>query len=149
MENRHKGKDSVHDMAGLVIRDYKRGDYTACRALWEELTAHHREICGDPKIGGDDPGQGFDAYLANPLRRASWVAEVRGNVAGLTGLLVNGMEGEMEPLVVSSRYRSRGIGTALVTHVVEQAKRMGIRCVTVQPVAQNKQAIAFLVRQGV
>jgi len=71
MANRHKGEDSVQDMAGLVIRDYKPGDYTACRALWEELTVHHREIYGDPRIGRDDPGQGVDAYLANPLRRAS------------------------------------------------------------------------------
>jgi hypothetical protein len=39
-----------------------------------KLTGHHRQIYDDPSIGRDDPGTGFDAYLATPERIASWVA---------------------------------------------------------------------------
>ena len=48
-----------------------------------ELTDHHRWIYHDPSIGGDDPGTGFDDYLATPERIASGVAELASSVAGL------------------------------------------------------------------
>ena len=32
-----------------------------------ELTDHHRQIYDDPSIGADDPGTGFDDYLATPI----------------------------------------------------------------------------------
>jgi len=47
----------------VIVRDYADGDYGACRSLWAELTEYHRSIYGDPTIGGDDPGAGFDDYL--------------------------------------------------------------------------------------
>ena len=131
-----------------VIRDYQPRDYDMCRALWTELTERHREIYDDPGIGGDDPGQGFDAYLANPIRRASWVVEVKGQIVALAGLLLNSKEAEIEPVVVSSRYRSRGIGTMLVRHVVEQARCMRVSYLGVRPVARNKEAISFFVKLG-
>lgn len=131
-----------------VIRDYQLRDYGVCRALWKELTEHHREIYDDPNIGGGDPEQGFEVYLANPKRRASWVAEIQGQIVALAGLLVDGEEGEIEPVVVSSHYRSRGIGTMLVRHAVEQARRMRVRYVSVRPVARNKEAISFFVKLG-
>src|SRR6266568_5659081 len=74
----------------LIVRDYAEGDYRACRALWTELTEYHRSIYGDPSIGGDDPGAGFDGYLATSQRIGSWVAESDGRVVGLTGLLDRG-----------------------------------------------------------
>jgi hypothetical protein len=71
----------------LIVRGYAEGDYRACRALWAELTEYHRSIYRDPSISGDDPGAGFDGYLATPQRIGSWVAESRGRIVGLTGLL--------------------------------------------------------------
>ena len=62
--------------------------------------------------------------------------------------MVDGEEGEIEPVIVSSRYRSRGIGTMLVRHVVEQARSMRVRYVSVRPVARNKKAISFFVKLG-
>lgn len=129
-----------------VIRGYQPRDYDMCRALWSELTEHHREIYDDPNIGGGDPGQGFEAYIANPKRRASWVVEIQGQIVALAGLLVDGEEAEIEPVVVSSRYRLRGIGTMIVRHVVEQARSMHVRYVSVRPVARNKKAISFFVK---
>jgi ribosomal protein S18 acetylase RimI-like enzyme len=74
--------------------------------------------------------------------------EIQGQIVALAGLVVDGEEGEIEPVVVSSRYRSRGIGTMLVRHVVEQARYMCVRYVSVRPVARNKEAISFFVRLG-
>jgi hypothetical protein len=93
-----------------LIREYQPADHAAGRALWAELTAHHRRIYGDPTIGGDDPGAYFDTYLATPERVATWVAEVDGGVVGLTGLFDHGESGEIEPVVVSEAQRGRGSG---------------------------------------
>ena len=40
-----------------------------------ELTEYHRSIYEDPSIGADNPGTGFDDYLATSRRLGSWVAE--------------------------------------------------------------------------
>lgn len=114
----------------ITIRDYHASDFEVCRSLWVELTRHHREIYEDPTIGGDDPGWGFDAYMDNAQRRGMWVAEVEGQVVALSGLLVRGEEGEVEPVIVSSPYRRKGIGMMLVQHVVQEARSSLSKCST-------------------
>lgn len=127
--------------ADLVLRPYGEPDYLACRALWVELTEEHRRLYEDPTIGGDDPGDGLDAYLATPERVASWVAEVAGHVVGLTGLFDHGTSGEIEPVVVAASHRGRGIGRKLIAQVVDEARHRGYDYVAVRPVARNVAAI--------
>jgi hypothetical protein len=59
------------------------------------LVAGPRRVLRSPYlwIGGDDPGTGFDDYLATPERIASWVAELAGSVVGLTGVFEPGQTG--------------------------------------------------------
>lgn len=90
----------------IIVRDYAEADYSACRSLWVELTEYHRSIYGDSSIGGDDPGAGFDDYLAESHRMGSWVAETHGEVVGLTGLLDRGSSGKWNR---SSSLRQLGI----------------------------------------
>jgi GNAT superfamily N-acetyltransferase len=125
----------------VTVRDYAEGDYLACRALWAELTEYHRNIYGDPSIGGDDPGAGFDDYLAEPRRIGSWVAESGGTVVGLTGLFDRGPSGEVEPVVVAEAARDRGIGRMLIGRVVEEARANGYQYLAIRPVARNVAAI--------
>ena len=132
----------------VVVRAYRPTDYEACRALWAELTQRHRDIYEDPTIGGDDPGRGFDEYLARPGLAGMWVAETEGRVVGLAGLLVQGEEGEVEPVVVTAGQRSQGIGRLLVERAVEEARVRGVRFLGVRPVARNVEAISFFVEQG-
>jgi len=140
----------------IKIRDYQTKDYDVCRSLWVELTQHHRDIYEDSSIGGDDPGRGFDRYLEDPRRRATWVAELEDRVVAIGGLLIHshteedeaGMEGEVEPVVVSQPYRDEGIGTRLVEHVVEQARDIGVRFLSIRPVARNERALSLYVRLG-
>lgn len=132
----------------MKIREYRDTDYAACRSLWTQLTERHRLTYGDATIGGDDPGRGLDDYLANPGRRATWVAEVDGTAIGMTGLIANGNEAAVEPAVVAEEFRSRGIGRALVAHAISEAKRTGIRFLSAQPVARNVEAITFFIDSG-
>ena len=125
----------------VIVRDYVEGDYGACRSLWAELTLYHRGIYGDPSVGGDDPGAGFDDYLAAPQRTGSWVAESRGGVVGLTGLFDRGTSGEVEPVVVAEAARNRGIGRMLIGRVAEEARARGHEYLVIRPVARNVAAI--------
>jgi GNAT superfamily N-acetyltransferase len=127
--------------AEIEVRDYRDSDYRACRGLWVELTEHHRRLYDDPTIGGDDPGAGLDGYLATPQRVASWVAEVSGRVAGLTGLFDHGSSGEVEPVVVTEAMRGAGIGRALIGRAVDEAARRDWEYVAIRPVARNASAI--------
>ena len=126
----------------LSIRAYAEADRDACRALWAELTEHHRHIYDDASIGGPDPGGYFDTYLATPTRAATWVAIHQSDVVGLTGLFDLGDHGEVEPVVVAERVRGSGIGRLLIEHVLDEGRQRGFPYMTIQPVARNVSAIA-------
>ncbi len=123
-------------------------DRAACRQLWVQLTEHHRQLYRDPKIGGEEPGLQFDDYLKHDKLAAVWVAEDEDRVIGLCGLLVDGTDGELEPIVVEPAFRARGVGKALVQHVVDDARRRGLRYLNVRPVARNAAAISFFAEAG-
>ena len=125
----------------VIVRDYAEDDYGACRSLWAELTEYHRSIYGDPSIGGDDPGAGFDDYLATSQWTGSWVAVSHSGVVGLTGLLDWGTSAEVEPVVVAEAARDQGIGRMLIRRVVEEARARGYEYLAIRPVARNVAAI--------
>lgn len=125
----------------LTVRPYRESDYPACRDLWAQLTEHHRRLYEDPTIGGNDPGAGFDDYLAAPERIGTWVAEVDEAVAGMVGLFDNGTSGEVEPVVVTERLRGQAIGGALLAWAIDEAVRRGFEYLAIRPVARNVSAI--------
>jgi N-acetylglutamate synthase-like GNAT family acetyltransferase len=127
----------------VTIRPYAVGDLAACRELWDELTRRHRELYSDPSIGGDDPGGGFDRYLAQTPPARVWVADEGGAVVGLAGLLVEGEKAELEPIVVAGPRRREDIGRRLAETAVATARELGFRQVSVRPVGRNADAIRF------
>jgi ribosomal protein S18 acetylase RimI-like enzyme len=127
----------------MVIRGYRSSDLDGCRALWAEMNQRHRDIYGDPTIGGENPGLEFDKHLARVGPDLIWVAESDNRVVGFVSLIHEGEEAEIEPIVVGAEARSAGIGHRLVEHAVEQARKLGVLCLSVKPVARNKEAIAF------
>ena len=133
---------------GVVVRDYAPADYSACRMLWVELTEHHRRIYEDPSIGGGDPGSAFEDYLALPQRVASWVADLDGRVVGLSGLFDRGAGGEVEPVVVTERFRGGGVGRLLLERVVTEAVARGYESLAIRPVARNVSAIRWFYDAG-
>jgi ribosomal protein S18 acetylase RimI-like enzyme len=126
-----------------MIRPYHPSDLAACRVLWFVLTQHHREIYADPCIGGTNPGLYFDNHLTRVGSERLWVAECHGEVVGLVGLIVDGQEAEIEPIVVTPAHRGKGIGRALLERMVEEARNLGVRYLGVKPVARNLEAISF------
>lgn len=123
------------------VRSYRSGDLEACRELWRELTQRRRDIYLDQSIGGENPGPAFDEHLKHPHLAGVWLAERDGLVLGMHGLLVDGDHGEIEPIVVAETARSQGIGRRLLESGVEEARRRGVRLLSVRPVARNVEAI--------
>ena len=132
----------------LKIRKYRSSDIEACRGLWAELTQKHRDIYSDQTIGGKNPGNNFDLYIKKKNLHGPWVAVFDGQVKGLTGLLVEGEEAGVEPAIVSKKYRNQGVGTAMVKHVIEEAKKLGIRFLSAKPLARNVDVMPFLIKEG-
>ena len=132
----------------IVIRKYQPNDKERCRSLWRELTEWHRQIYLDPSIGGPHPEDYFDKHLAKVGADNLFVAILDSKVVGLTGLMVNEEETEVEPLIVSKPYRKKGIGKRLIETVITEAHKLGIRYLNVKPVARNVEALKFLYKQG-
>lgn len=133
----------------ISIRPYQSTDYKACRhRLWVHLTQHHRDIYEAPDIGGDDPGSDFDKHLALVGPTRLWVAEIDGQVVGLTGLIVTEESSEIEPIIVDPRYRRRGVASAMIDHLKHVVQELGLPELVVRPVARNALVLAFLARRG-
>ena len=135
-------------MTEIVIRKYLPTDLESCRSLWRELTEWHRQIYQDPSIGGAYPEEYFDKHLADVGADRLWVAVLESQMAGLVGLMVKEEEAEIEPLIVSRPYRHKGVGRSLIEVVVSEARRLGVKFLSVRPVARNVEAITFLHKQG-
>lgn len=131
-----------------LIRKYRAADRDQCRMLWKELTEWHRQIYQDPSIGGAHPEEHFDKHLAKAGPERLWVAVQDSKVVGLAGLIVNGKEAEIEPVIVSEHYRSRKIGKSLLHEVLKEARRLRVRFLNVSPVARNIDAVRFFYGQG-
>jgi GNAT superfamily N-acetyltransferase len=132
-----------------TIRPYRPVDHRACRDLWAELTEHHRDLYDDQSLGGADPGAGFEEYLTRLDLTGLWVADhAEDGVVGMVGLLLKGRAGEVEPVVVTQRRRGRGIGSALLDHVAQVARRRGMAQLTVTPMSRNEMAIRCLYAAG-
>jgi len=132
----------------VTIREYTPADVEACRDLWRALTQRHRDIYGDPSIGGADPGMEFDQHLTHRRLSKLWVAVLDGELVGLCGLLVEHEEAEVEPIVVRPSHRNRGIGARLAQQAIAESRRLGMKFINVRPVARNVEAIAFFHREG-
>lgn len=132
----------------MEVRVYRSADLESCRALWTEMTERHREIYDDPSIGGRCPGLEFDKHLSRVGSERIWVATIGEDVVGLVSLILDDQQAEVEPLVISSCHRGRGIGRELLRHAVKQAESLGVLCLSVKPVARNEEAVSFFYDAG-
>jgi GNAT superfamily N-acetyltransferase len=133
----------------IVIREYRDSDFDVCLSLWKELAQYHVELYECPELMGPDPGHGFKEYIVNPARKGTWVAEIDGKVVGFSGLLIESpAHSDLEPMIVSEKYRNRGVSAALMKKVVAEAKKSGVWFLSVQPGARNKTAFDTYVKLG-
>lgn len=135
----------------ITVRNYANADFNDCCKLWGELAQHHADIYEDPSIASSAPGKYLKEYLARPDRCATWVAELEGRVIGFAGLIdVVGEEGvaEIEPVVIFSGIRGRGIGTKLIEQATEEARKKNFRFLTIRPALRNEEAFLLYVKLG-
>ncbi len=135
-------------MEEVSIRKYQVSDLDACRSLWRELAEWHRMLYEDNTIGGEHPETYFDEHLSRLGENQLWVAVVDSKLVGFTGLVLREDDGEVEPLIVSQAYRHKGIGTKLINSVVAEAKRTGLKSLSIKPVLRNLNAIRLFNKQG-
>jgi len=140
--------DKKNLQADLIIRNYEPHDLADCRQLWVELTQWHRDIYESPGIGGENPGLIFDKHLDKVGPDNIWVAELGGRVIGLTGLIMEDDEAELEPMVVTGEFRGHGIGRRLAETVIEHARKTNVRQLKALPVGRNEEAIRFFHELG-
>jgi GNAT superfamily N-acetyltransferase len=140
-------------LQGVIIRPYRPSDHNACRRLWGELARHQASLFGAGSDvdaqQGHDASAGFEEYLTQLNLSGMWVAEhVELGVAGFVGMMLDGRNGEVEPVVVTQALRGRGIGRALVAKVAEEARRRGLARLTISPSIRDAAALHSLHAAG-
>jgi GNAT superfamily N-acetyltransferase len=133
-------------MTPVAVRSYRPSDHSAGRRLWSELTNQHNQMYGD---AADDAGAGFEEYLTRLDLSGLWVADhADDGVIGLVGLIMRGRGGEVEPVVVTSSHRHKGVGRTLLRHVAAEAKTRNMLSLTISPSSRNVDAIRSLHAAG-
>jgi len=133
-------------MSPVSVRSYRPSDHNAGRRLWSELARQHNQMYGDLD---DDSGAGFEEYLTRLDLGGLWVAEHPDDgVIGMVGLVVRGRAGEVEPVVVTTSHRHKGVGRKLLRHVASEAKKRNMISLTISPSSRNIDAIRSLHAAG-
>ncbi len=69
-------------------------------------------------------------------------------ITGICGLRVIAGEGEITNVSVDRNYRKRGIGAAMLEHVLEEGKKLGIEAFTLEVRCSNQPAIRLYEKFG-
>ena len=107
-------------------------------------SCHVPQVAALEKICFCDPwSEGSVASeLENPLSR--WLVALEGEqVLGYVGSQTVLDESDMMSLAVDPAFRRRGIARALVCALIEQLRKMGSRCLTLEVRASNESAQAL------
>jgi ribosomal protein S18 acetylase RimI-like enzyme len=146
--------------AHTAVREYTSDDLSEIRRCIVELEEFERQI--DPRL---KPGESMaDGYLEDTLRRCReragtiFVAEVAGQIAGFVTILTRvPFEGLDEPegdhaliadLLVSAKFRGRGLGEALLRAGEQYAAAGGAMELRVNVLSGNDPAESLYRRRG-
>lgn len=130
------------------IRPAGQNDLAAMTRLLQELFAIETEFNIDP----EKQRCGLQMLLDSPMA-GLWVAERRGRVVGMVTVQLvvstaeGGLSGLLEDLVVSSAYRRRGLGKALLSAAVQWARLQGARRMQLLADGRNVPAVIFYRKQ--
>ncbi|WP_043440739.1 ribosomal protein S18-alanine N-acetyltransferase [Arthrobacter sp. L77] len=94
------------------------------------------------------PLEMFYTEFFQPDTRRYLVAEVDGEAVGYAGLMVIHTTADIQTIGVLARFEGRGIGRALLTELLEEARRRGADNVMLEVRADNPRAQALYVRFG-
>lgn len=137
----------------VTVREAKRDDYEWVADLMNRALspfydgdhrAHARRIFDTHVLGGVDQVGQFSAA------QHMFVAEVGGQRAGLLHLVEKKQETvKISPLIVDANYRGKlGIGSLLVKHAEDHARKVGARQLYCTVASPNRKALDFFVKKG-
>jgi ribosomal protein S18 acetylase RimI-like enzyme len=123
------------------VRPYARADFHQVARLFRELSRTHRELYRLRDGGSGDPDGWFHGHLRKYGPKSLRVAEEKGRVVGVIGLIPHRGRGEIEPFVVAPRYRRRGIGRLLMQAAREEARLRRWKTLTLGLAPRNTVAV--------
>jgi GNAT superfamily N-acetyltransferase len=128
----------------VIIRPGCQQDISAVYALIKELAEYERAPDEVTNTVEDMIADGFGDHPCYSLL----VAEVNGEIAGMAIYFVKystwkGKGIYLDDIIVTGKYRRRGIGTRLFKEVIRQAARMNARTLHWQVLDWNTPAIEF------
>jgi GNAT superfamily N-acetyltransferase len=132
------------------VRPASAADLPGLVELLQVLFAIEADFQLDP----ERQRRGLAAMLAEPERRAVFVAEADGQVVGMaTGqLLISTAEGgaacQVEDVVVAANWRGHGLGGWLLEEVSRWARRLGATRLQLVADRENDTALRFYDRRG-
>lgn len=126
----------------MVIRNAKKADKDIIVALLRESFRDVAEkfaltVENCPKFGGFNARERVEKDFVNGLRY--YILKEKGKACGCVALEKAGPDVcYLGRLVVLPEHRNKGFGQALVNHVFEQAKKMGIRRVEIGLISKHR-----------
>ena len=124
-------------MAGITIRDMSLDDVPAVGAL------EHKLFPIDAW-----PVQMFLDELSQPETRRYLVAETNEGIVGYAGLMCIEPIADVQTIAVVPDYEGRGIGSTLLTHLIDEARQRGAADVLLEVRADNPRAQQLYIRFG-
>jgi ribosomal protein S18 acetylase RimI-like enzyme len=130
------------------IRQAGSGDLSAMTRLLQELFSVETEFVVDT----EKQRTGLQMLL-DSARASIWVAERRGRVVGMVTVQLvastaeGAFSGLLEDLVVSSAYRRRGLGRALLVAAVKWSRDQGATRIQLMADGRNVPALIFYRKQ--
>ncbi|MDP9985259.1 ribosomal-protein-alanine N-acetyltransferase [Arthrobacter oryzae] len=124
-------------MAGITIRDMTLDDVPAVGLLEQKLFPIDAW-----------PVQMFLDELSQPETRRYLVAETNDGIVGYAGLMCIEPIADVQTIAVVPDYEGRGIGSTLLTHLIDEARQRGAADVLLEVRADNPRAQQLYVRFG-
>lgn len=90
----------------------------------------------------------WSELAAGPTRWYVVAEDEAGTLAGYAGLLVPGLEADVQTIAVAPSARGRGVGTTLLRALTAQAARRGATSLLLEVRADNAAAIGLYTREG-
>ena len=134
--------------AGVVVRPLTEDDVPGVVQLLAAVAAEGRWLGTEAPVDRTERADQLRADLASAAGVARLVATVDGEIVGHLGLDRAATGVSNLGMFVAAGWRGRGVGTALVTAALEQARGWGSHKVALQLWPHNQVARAFYLKFG-
>ncbi len=121
----------------ITFREFRAGDEEAFRILNEQWIAKYFVLEEKDRLTLNEP----EKYILNPGGHI-YFATLEEDIVGCCALIANGPGSyEVAKMAVNESQRNQGIGKAMLAHVVEAARALGARKLTLETNSSLQNAI--------